>query len=419
MSVLLIDPFSSGTHYHQLLQNAEITYYAVRTQRALESGLSGKEPVPSLVFDNVAQNQISDLAEFCREHNIDSVITGAESGVPLAEALKAELGLGSTAFTDQGKRFWDKAILYSRLQEAKVRVPGFVGVFTADDVDSGHHLEVLAGAAYPVVVKPSVGAGSVGVHVVKSQEQANEAIKNIVMSPGFFGGEPPQALVQELVKGREYVIDTVSQEGHHRIVAVCTYDKHPSSNGTMVYDRLRWLPWGTPKTEVLARYARNVLDALDHWHGSVHMEVILDDDGPCLIDLGVRPHGAGHPLKTHVLTGTSQLHEEVATVVAPHNFVESGYHLDRYAAIEFLSLSCPSVIREDANPEQLLHYDYVISGEVSVRPGLAYPETHSLLDSESLGIIFISGKGDQEIFDNSAHLRQAFSAMVEESNYEN
>ena len=415
MSVLLIDPFSSGAHYHGLLQEAGLTYYTIRTQRALDSGLSTGEAVPSLVVDHASEEQLGDIMCFCRDRRIDTVITSTESGVPLAEALKIQLGLASGAFEDQGRRFWDKPLLYATVRDAGMRVPEHVGAFTAHDVASGHHRSALQTVVFPVVVKPDVGAGSVGVRTVDTVEQCLEAIESVVSAPGFFGGQqPPSAVVQELVHGREYVIDTVSHAGEHHVVAVCTYDKHPSSNGTMVYDRLRWLDWESSEAATLTAYAHGVLQALDHREGSVHMEAILDKNGPCLIDLGVRPHGAGHPLKTHTLTGSSQLHAEVATAAGLETPAPAGYQLGAHAAIEFLSLEKPATVRADANPTEILDQDFVLSGEVPARPGMTYPETHSLLDSEALGLVFVSGMDDEDVIANSLRLRRSFEAMLEE-----
>lgn len=419
MPALLIDPFSSGFHYHRLLREFGVAYRAVRTRRALDSGLSTGEAVAFLLVDGATDANLGELVDFCRAEGIDSVITGAESGVPLAEAVKIELGFASPDFGDRGRRYWDKSLLYSVVGDAGVRVPRRIGLFTAADVAVGSPRAVLETAPYPVVVKPGVGAGSVGVQIVDSPDRAVEAIESIVAAPGFFGGEPPAAVVQEFVRGREYVIDTVSHRGRHHVVAVCTYDKHPSSRGTMVYDRLRWLDWRSAETAMLAGYALEVLNALHHREGSVHMEAIIDDRGPCLIDLGARPHGAGHPLKTHMLTGSSQLHSEAAVAAGRGLPAADGYRLSSHATIEFLSLDGPGTVRPDADPSAILRHGFVMAGDVPAVPGKSYPETHSLLDSEELGLVFISGSDDREVGENAARLRREFRSMLEERNHAN
>lgn len=414
MTTLLIDPFSSGMHYHDLLRADDVEYYVVRTRRALDSALSDGGSVPLLAFDKAGIDLVPELERFCQQRSIDVVITGAESGVPLAEALKIQLGLGSQDFQDQGRRFWDKALLYDIIQKAGLRAPEQFGVITADMFYEQRHQAVLQNLPMPMVIKPDVGAGSVDVKVVQTPKETDQAIEAVVSEPGFFGGQAPNAVLQEFISGQEYVVDSFSSSGEHHIMAICAYDKHRSAAGSMVYDRLRWLDPQSSEASPLKTQALKVLEALDHREGSVHMEFMADGGTPCLIDLGARPHGAGHPLKTYHLTGDSQLHIEVKNA-AGHPPVSKEYQLTSHAAIEFLSLDRPGVVRVDADPSELLRQDFVLSGEVQAMPGTRYPATESLLDSEALGLLFVTGSDVRQVEENSRALRRAFSTMVEES----
>lgn len=420
MSVILIDPYSSGASYPELLENAGISYWTVTTKRAYASGLAPDNSLsrtpPRTIFDVASEDDLSELLEFCISHGVDTVITGAESGVPLAESLKVHLGLSSTTFDDSGRRFWDKDLLYATLASAGVRVPRQYGVFTEADIVAQTYQVPLAQVHYPSVVKPDVGGGSVGVRIVNNPTDAKKAIEEVVTSLGLFGDPSPTAIIQEYVSGREYVIDTYTHAGQHTVIAVCTYDKHRSLSGSLVYDRLRWVESTEPVIPLLTSYAFNVLDKLDHREGSVHMEVMFSetDTTPCLIDLGVRPHGAGHPLKTYRLSGFSQLHAEVSAANGDiiHN---KNYVLRENAAIEFLSLETAARIRSDVNPQELLQHEWVLSGEIQAQAGSQYPATESLLDSEALGLIFIATPTNSELAERSNSLRDQFKAMIEVS----
>lgn len=421
MPVIVIDPHSSGAFYPEILENAGIPYWTVTTERAYASGLapdkSSTSTPPHTIFDAATEVDLPKLIEFCTTHDVDTVITGAESGVPLAEALKVKLGLGSTAFGDSGRRFWDKDLLYTTLASAGVRVPHQYGIFTSDDLTAQIPHIPLTQIRYPAVVKPDIGGGSVGVRIVNNPQDAEKAIKGVVASPGFFGDPTPTALVQECVNGREYVIDTYTHSGQHTVITVCTYDKHRSLSGSLVYDRLRWIKSTAPVVPMLSSYAFTVLDALNHQEGSVHMEVMLSetDDIPCLIDLGVRPHGAGHPLKTYQLSGLSQLHAEVSAATGDFSTFSDTYALRENAAIEFLSLDTSARVRSDANPQELLQHEWVISGEIQAQAGSKYPATESLLDSEALGLVFITAPTNAELAEHSITLRKQFASMMEVS----
>ena len=145
------------------------------------------------------------------------------------------------------------------------------------------------------------------------------------------------------------------------------------------------------------------------------MEVMLSetDDIPCLIDLGVRPHGAGHPLKTYQLSGLSQLHAEVSAATGDFSTFSDTYALRENAAIEFLSLDTSARVRSDANPQELLQHEWVISGEIQAQAGSKYPATESLLDSEALGLVFITAPTNAELAEHSITLRKQFASMME------
>ena len=66
----------------------------------------------------------------------------------------------------------------------------------------------------------------------------------------------------------------------------------------------------TPVAKRLISYTRSVLDALWIEWGATHGEVILTDDGPCLVEMNCRSHGADGswvPLAKALTGGYSQV----------------------------------------------------------------------------------------------------------------
>lgn len=62
-------------------------------------------------------------------------------------------------------------------------------------------------------------------------EQAREAYDMILGHNNLFGEVNEMVLVQEFLQGSEYVVDTVSVNGEHKVVAIYYYDKRVV-NGT-------------------------------------------------------------------------------------------------------------------------------------------------------------------------------------------
>jgi predicted ATP-grasp superfamily ATP-dependent carboligase len=84
-------------------------------------------------------------------------------------------------------------------------------------------------------VKPVESAGSDDVSLCKSMEEVKSAFGNIQGKINSLGLENTATLVQEYLEGAEYVVDTVSRDGTHKVVAVWEYDKREMNGAPFVY----------------------------------------------------------------------------------------------------------------------------------------------------------------------------------------
>ncbi len=71
------------------------------------------------------------------------------------------------------------------------------------------------------------------------------------------------------------MVDQVSKDGVHKLVAIWEYDKRSVNNANFVYFGMRLKPSDTTKAKILKEYADKVLDALEIKQGPSHMEVML------------------------------------------------------------------------------------------------------------------------------------------------
>ena len=162
-----------------------------------------------------------------------------------------------------------------------------------------------------VVLKPLSSAGSDGVFFASSEEEVKEAFDTILSSNNVFGERNTSVLVQEFLRGTEFVVDSISHEGKHRVTAFWRYDKRALNGAAFVYYGLRLFEsegedeegkeGGREMEWALARYAHRCLDALGIQNGFSHAELMwLEEEGgreggvggePCLVEVGARPHG--------------------------------------------------------------------------------------------------------------------------------
>jgi len=147
-------------------------------------------------------------------------------------------------------------------------------------------------ANFKAVVKPVEGAGSDGVFICNSPDEVRQAYLSLEGTKNVLGLTNYSVLLQEYLRGDEYVVDTVSRSGVHKCVAIWKYDKRVFNGAPVVYFGMRLMPVDAePLLIATVEYIFGVLDALGIRNGSIHNEVKMEERGPVLIEANCRLHG--------------------------------------------------------------------------------------------------------------------------------
>ena len=142
-----------------------------------------------------------------------------------------------------------------------------------------------------VVVKPIQSAGSDDVFKCCSEEEVRAAFEAIDQTVNGLGVVNEGALVQEFLDGPEFVVDSVSRDGVHKVTAIWEYDKRAVNGANFVYFGMHLVAGAGAVADALIVYSDAVLDALGIVNGPGHMEVKMTSTGPCLVEVGSRCHG--------------------------------------------------------------------------------------------------------------------------------
>ena len=169
---------------------------------------------------------------------------------------------------------------------------------------------------WPIVVKPTEGAGSRGVFFV---HDVDELIRGCVDVLATGDGE---VLLEEYVGGTEMVVNGIVDAHRTMLVTdVWAYDKRPSHGIPNLYFQTIKVSSHDPLFWPLAEYAAEVVECLGVRRAPIHMELKLDDQGPCLIEVGARFAGGNQPLLA------SELHERsLFELAACHYLAELPLH---------------------------------------------------------------------------------------------
>ena len=147
--------------------------------------------------------------------------------------------------------------------------------------------------AFPCVVKPADGAGSAGVAVVPTAADAAAAIRVTHVLRGMYGMVlDTRVLIQELVEGAEYSIESFTRNGTSTHLCltrkIVTGGEHRVELG---HGLPAVLPADT--TQAVYKQVELAIAAVGIRNGAAHTEVVLAPDGQCtVIEIGARI-GAG------------------------------------------------------------------------------------------------------------------------------
>jgi biotin carboxylase len=190
--------FSEDMKLHVPTSCGTMTYYAeIDEQETLQATADAvREATKNLVNTGSTGPSSSSTRS-----PIEACIAGGEAGVDLADALSEHLGLRTNGTQIPNRR--DK-----KVQQELIRKTGLRSVRQAcGSVFEGEVQDFLKTESFPLVLKPVESAGSDGVKLCHSFQEAKEHFDLLMSSQMVNGGSCPAVLCQEFLRGKEYVVD--------------------------------------------------------------------------------------------------------------------------------------------------------------------------------------------------------------------
>jgi biotin carboxylase len=321
--VVVVDPYSTGCMVVREIMNRGTDVVAVWTNGFSEHM---KTHVPNLCgkLEYLAEieegSSLKETAERCRraagDAEIIACMVGGEAGVDLADSLSEHLGLQTNGTEIPNRR--DKHVQQNLIKELGMRsIKEAVGT-KLEDVD-----EFLKSEPFPMVLKPTESAGSDGVKLCHTYEEAVEHFELLMSKQLVNGGDCPAVLCQEFLKGKEYVIDTVSCDGVHKNMMCAVYDKRAVNGAAFVYFGAIPVSPDSDEGKTIIPYTLAVLDAIGFKNGPSHGEVVITETGPCLVEMNCRADGGNgnwYPLYKAMTGGYSQIEVAVDSYLNKEQF---------------------------------------------------------------------------------------------------
>lgn len=419
--VVVVDPFSTGAvvaHslmergyecicvYSDKLENIEnvaslipegltLTFAAtIAFEGKLEKMVAAVKKAASAIVGDAQGNVVS------------AVLPGAELGVKLADLLVDSFGLEGNIIAHSSARR-DKYLMGETLRQAGVRAVKQVKATTWEEAEAfiTHDLKP---SPFEVVLKPLESAGTEDVVLCFSLEEAKRTFYSIIGKINGLGIENNAVLLQEYLEGDEYVVDTVSRNGHHKVIAIWKYDKRRVNNAAFVYFGLSIMP-AEGIIHELIDYQFKVLDALGIRNGPAHGEVKFCRGSPVLIEVGARCHGgegAWVPIANKCV-GYNQVDAAIDSFLSPEAFEklpERPTELLEYGCEAMLVSYNNGVLKGLPGLAEIEKFPSFLKKEIFLGPGDMIRRTIDMFTTP--GSIMLTHKDKDVLLSNLARIRE-------------
>ncbi len=306
MPYLILDPVGQYPrhllHFLGGIGKAGVAVFTSEARHALWQGKWSHELGDYVVGTLVAPRwpSLAALASGLRERYgaFEGVIPWDEETVLAGARLGELLGLDWNSL-EVMERCRDKAVMKAWLRRAtSARINA-----SATVTDGEEALAFQAHVArWPIVVKPTAGSGSEDVYFPGSRDDLLRDCQRVLEAGA---GE---VLLEEFIGGDELVINGVVDAHSDLLVTdVWVYDRRTSHGIPNLFFQTARVPTRAPVFARVGRYAAEIVTALGLRRCPIHMEVKVDDRGPCLIEVGARFSGGNLPVLASKLHGRSLL----------------------------------------------------------------------------------------------------------------
>lgn len=282
------------------------------------------------------------------DYPIAAVFSGCEEGVEVAEKLASLLKLPTnnpdTSIFRRNKQLMQEKIAAAGILAIRQKV-----IVSTSDIEAA----ISSVGGFPVIIKPLSDGGSINVFKCDNIEQLHERCNRLLNSTNSMGEVITSILVQEMLIGEEYIVNTVTYDGKHYFTDMWQYKKTYISGGGVIATQVRLIDH--EKRVDLANYVRSVLDALDITFGAAHTEVIQSRSGIQLIETGARLMGGGITKETwRKIISHSQIDAYISCQFEPEKLPTMQFKFLRHACLVLLPIYQSGKIKSLISMDELI-----------------------------------------------------------------
>ena len=420
-NIIVVDCISTGTNfigdiinrgYNPIVLELKAAGDVESYQSMLKSNYDEIDEKFDMIYE---KDTYEETLEEVRKADPALVLPGNEHGVILATRLANDLKLPCNPIENLDA-ITLKHEMHNRLAENGLRHIRGKPIHSLEEAIEFYDSEELD----EVVIKPTYSAGSTGVRICTTRQEMIDSIEELFDSKNYYGAAIDELLIQERIKGEEYIVNTVTCKGFHRVTLIWKYHKIKTTEGAIIYDTVETVnKLGIAEAEMV-EYAYNVADALGIEYGPVHGEYMIDEKGPVLIEVNCRPCGGHMPAKfLDKISGQHETDSILDSYLKPARFneqIKRRYRLQAHGALKMFIV--PENIVAKSTPMKSISPNlksfFKASFAEMVEDGVFYVKTEDL--NSTCGIVYLANEDHLMLEDDLTFLRSiekyAFSLIL-------
>ena len=404
-SALIVDAYSSGNLLCQELKKRNFRVLHLQSTKEIPHGYkaSFKPETFDARYVLNANEPIKVLLRHLHDENIHLVIAGAESGVLLSDLISSRLNL-KTNGTILSKARRNKFEMLERVKSLEIKTPL-----------QALHTEVEIGknwaekhCDFPIVLKPVESAGTDSVFICNSYVEIETAFNLIMGKVNLLGTKNENVLFQEFLKGTEHAINTISQNGSFFTSSVWQYRKTLIPGTEVIfYDRDILITPDSVPFKVLDQFSKKVLSASGISFGPAHIEVMLTESGPVLIELGARISGVTMPELDEITILHGQIELTIDAYTDENAFdtkIKKPRQLLKHTELITTFSFREGIVKDCKGLDQIRFLDSYFSERIKFRAGDFITPTRNIFSSP--GFIILIHDDPEQIFRDYCEIRR-------------
>ncbi len=333
-AVVTIESSFSGHLFHRAIRNLGYMPIMLST----DAGRYRHVDTPGLVTVTAETGSLERIVECCRAlgtgYEVCGLLTTSSAFAAVAAEACNTLALPGP---DPGAiaRCLNKFDQRNAIREAGLLSPAYLLATSPQEA-----IELAARIGLPVIVKPAIGAGSMGVRLCATLDDVGAQASHILGSTEFTGS--PGLLIEHYIVGPEFSVETIGDD----IIGITTkhLGHHPFfvETGHMFPAKL-----GGDVAQAICATVRTAIRALGlHW-GPAHTELRIGPEGPVIIEINPRMAGELIPELVRLAYGVDPVEQTVRLAIGePVNLERQRQDV---AAIRFINPETDGVLHWGAN----------------------------------------------------------------------